>query len=81
MVAVQHQDDGWQGLTPRQHELCRALATGRSNEQIAAELGISVSTVQNHLHAILKRLGLQRRGEVMAEYWRRVSAVSTERSP
>ena len=68
MATVQRQNDRWQTLTPRQREVCRALARGWSNEQIVAELGISLSTVQNHLHAILKRLGLQRRGEVMAEY-------------
>ena len=79
MATVQRDENRLRALTPRQREVCRALARGRSNEQIAAELGISVSTVQNHLHAILKRLGLQRRGEVMAEYLLHASVVATGR--
>ncbi len=80
-MAGDDRGNAWQRLTPREREICRILAHGRSNEQIAAELGISVSTVQNHLHAILRKLRLQRRGEVTADYWRSVSVVSTERHP
>ncbi len=80
-MALAHPDNRWQGLTPRQREICRILVRGWSNRDIAAELGISVSTVQNHLHAILKKLRLQRRGEVMADYWRHVPDVGTQRRP
>ena len=79
MATVQQQDDGWQTLTPREREICRILALGRRNAQIAAEIGISVSTVQNHLHAIFRKLRLQGRGEVMADYWRHASVVATGR--
>lgn len=54
------------GLTPRQAEIALALARGLSNREIAAEAGISVATVKDHIHAILQRLGLRRRGEIAA---------------
>lgn len=51
-------------LTRREHEVGHLLAQGRSNKEIARSLGISVSTAKNHVHNILTKLGLQRRGQV-----------------
>ncbi len=53
-------------LTPRQRSVAALLAEGRSNKQIAGDLGISVSTVKDHVHAILHRLDLPSRGAVIA---------------
>lgn len=39
-------------LTARQKEIVRLLAQGRSSEEIAAALGISVKTVETHRHNI-----------------------------
>lgn len=63
-----HRDNVWQRLTPREREICRILAQGRSNRDIAAELGISVSTVQNHVHHILRKFGVPTRRQLMAGY-------------
>jgi len=43
-------------LTPREREVLHCLAMGLSNQQIAAQLIISVATVQNHLHNIYDKL-------------------------
>lgn len=51
-------------LTQRQYEVGHLLAHGMSNKAIASELGITVSTVKNHVHNILRKLRLNRRGEV-----------------
>lgn len=51
-------------LTRREHEVSRLLAQGMSNKQISRELGIAVSTAKNHVHNILTKLGLERRGQV-----------------
>jgi DNA-binding NarL/FixJ family response regulator len=40
------------------------IEQGLSNKEIAAELTIAVTTVKNHVHSILEKLDLQRRGEV-----------------
>lgn len=49
------------GLTERQMEVIRLLATGASNKVIAQTLGISPSTVKNHLDAIFDKMGVGNR--------------------
>jgi PAS domain S-box-containing protein len=53
-------------LTPRQGEVLGLLERGRSTEQIAAELHLSVETVRNHIRAILRALGVHSRLEAVA---------------
>jgi DNA-binding NarL/FixJ family response regulator len=55
------------GLTARQREIHSLLATGRSNKEIATELGLALGTVKNHVSHILQRLNRQRRGQVIAD--------------
>ena len=43
------------GLTPREVEVLRLVALGRSNPQVADELIISLNTVTRHLRACVKR--------------------------
>lgn len=52
-------------LTPRQHDVLRRLAAGDSTERIAADLGISIETVRNHIRAILHRLEVHSRLEAV----------------
>jgi two-component system nitrate/nitrite response regulator NarL len=51
------------GLTPREREIVELIALGRSNKQIARELCIELSTVKNHVHHVLEKLGVHRRAE------------------
>jgi two-component system, NarL family, nitrate/nitrite response regulator NarL len=51
-------------LTRREREVAEFLREGLSNKEIAARLSIEVATVKNHVHNILDKLRLQRRGEV-----------------
>lgn len=48
-------------LTERQRVVLRLLLQGRSNQQIAQELGIAPITVKVHLQAIFARLGVSNR--------------------
>jgi DNA-binding CsgD family transcriptional regulator len=41
-------------LTPRQREVMRLLAADKSNQQIALELNITVSTVKSHIAILMK---------------------------
>lgn len=45
-------------LTPREREILRLLAQGRSNKVIARDLDIAEQTVKNHLSNIFQRLGV-----------------------
>jgi len=51
------------GLTPREREIVELIALGRSNKQIARELCIELSTVKNHVHHVLEKLGVPGRAE------------------
>ena len=52
-------------LTRRQRELLRLLTQGADNRTIAAELDISVKTVENHLTALYRVLGVESRLKAM----------------
>lgn len=49
------------GLTPRQREVLQELCNGRSNKEIARELGMEEKTVKGHVSAIFKALGVVHR--------------------
>jgi DNA-binding NarL/FixJ family response regulator len=53
-------------LTPRQTEVLRLLEHGRSTEQIATELCLSVETVRNHVRNLMQALGVHSRLEAVA---------------
>lgn len=53
-------------LTPRQAQVLRLLERGRSTDQIAGELHLSVETVRNHIRAIFRALGVHSRLEAVA---------------
>ncbi|MFI1394773.1 AAA family ATPase [Streptomyces sp. NPDC020681] len=54
------------GLTPREEDVLRLVAAGRSNRQIAEELYISPKTASVHVSNILAKLGVSGRGEAAA---------------
>lgn len=53
-------------LTPRESEVLQLIGAGRSNQQTARELGISVHTVRNHVQHILDKLGAHSQLEAVA---------------
>ncbi|MEU2228522.1 response regulator transcription factor [Streptomyces sp. NPDC018347] len=57
------------GLTPREREVWRLLATGLDNGEIARTMEISVSTVKNYITSIFDKLGVRDRAQaVIAAY-------------
>jgi len=53
-------------LTDRQRDLADLAALGLSDKAIASRLGISEHTVGNHFRAIYARLGVSKRGQLVA---------------
>ncbi|HEY1241214.1 MAG TPA: LuxR C-terminal-related transcriptional regulator [Bryobacteraceae bacterium] len=54
-------------LTPREREVARRIAHGRSSKQIAAELGITFRTVVTHRFRIFKKLGVTNTAELVGQ--------------
>ena len=52
-------------LTPAETRALRGLAEGKVYKQIAADLGISVSTVRTHLHNAYRKLGAADRAQAV----------------
>lgn len=53
-------------LTLREREVLALVQQGRSNKDIARQLAISSATVKNHMHNILQKLKVNRRGQAAA---------------
>lgn len=53
-------------LTARELEVVRLAGRGLTNKEIAAELTVELSTVKNHVHNALDKLGVHRRGDAFA---------------
>lgn len=52
-------------LTPRQVEVLAELCAGRTNREIAEQLGMSENTVRAHVSAIFRQLGVRSRTEAV----------------
>ena len=51
-------------LTRRERQIASLVADGLSNKEIAIELHIGPATVKNHIHNILEKLQVRRRGAI-----------------
>ena len=56
-------------LSERETEIAKLVAVGRTNQEICAELFISLGTVKTHLGNIQMRLDVRNRVEVAARMW------------
>ena len=55
------------GISNREYEVLRLMATGLSNQEIADKLFISQSTVKTHVSNILIKLGSKRRTQAIKQ--------------
>jgi DNA-binding NarL/FixJ family response regulator len=53
-----------EALTDREEQVLLAVARGRTNSEIAAELYISLSTVKTHIASLMAKLGVRNRVEI-----------------
>ena len=57
-------------LTRREMEVLADLASGRTNKQIARDLGISLNTIKFHVRNLFQKLGVNSRGQAISMYLR-----------
>jgi DNA-binding NarL/FixJ family response regulator len=55
-------------LSPREWEVLNLLARGYAYKEIAEALGISISTVNTHIHRTYEKLHVRSRGEAVARF-------------
>ena len=65
-------------LSEREHDVAVFVGAGANNRQVAADLGMSPSTVATHLAAALSKLGLAKRLDLVALVGRFAHAVPPE---
>ena len=58
-----------QALTPREREVLHWIAEGKRDSEIALILGVSVRTVEQHVHVCLRKLGVETRAAAAAAIW------------
>jgi DNA-binding CsgD family transcriptional regulator len=61
------------GLSPREAEILAWVARGRTNDEIAQILRLSVRTVQKHIEHIFQKLGVENRTAAAARAWETLS--------
>ncbi len=72
LAALERQVSTWAvsrariGLTPREIEILRLVLQGRTRQQAAGELHVSVNTVKSHLRSAYRKLGATSRGDALA---------------
>jgi DNA-binding CsgD family transcriptional regulator len=52
-------------ITPREQQVLGLLATGRSNKEIARDLGVSPNTVKTQLASLYQKLEVERRTQAI----------------
>jgi two-component system response regulator NreC len=58
------EDEAYSSLTPREKEVLRMAAVGRTNREIAETLFLSKRTVEKHRHSVMHKLGLVTREDL-----------------
>lgn len=57
---------GLDQLTERERDVLDGMRAGLSNQELAADLGISIATVKTHVSAVLAKLGARSRSHAVA---------------
>ncbi|MBS0242789.1 MAG: hypothetical protein JSS20_11480 [Proteobacteria bacterium] len=61
--------DEWGTITPREREVVQKIAQGKSNREIAHDLGCAENTTKRHVTSIMKKLRVSSRGQIVAKFY------------
>jgi DNA-binding CsgD family transcriptional regulator len=62
-------------LTGRESDMLEGICRGATDEEIAADLGVSLSTARNHVASLYRKIGVNRRSAVVV--WARERGIGT----
>lgn len=65
-VGSGEEKSSYESLTPREREVLQFIGEGRTNQEIADSLGLSIHTVQTHRIHIMNKLGLHNRAQLVS---------------
>lgn len=65
-----------QDLSRREQEVLKALLDNRSNKEIGAELHISERTAKFHVANLMRKAGVRRRSDLIAQWWQSGAALA-----
>lgn len=68
-IVEPRRDPAFSRLTPRENHVAELVAAGNTNRQIAQELSLALSTVKDHVHAILSKTGFESRSRLIAAWY------------
>lgn len=60
--------NAFESLTPRKIQICQEIAAGRTNKEIAGQLGIGIDAVKWHLKSIFASVCVFSRDELVREF-------------
>lgn len=66
-------------LTPRETEVVQLIATGRTNEEIASVLFLSINSIKTHIRSAYRKMGVTRRSQAVT--WAFFHGVAPEATP
>ena len=66
-------------LTARESDMLEGICRGAADEEIAAALGVSLSTVRNHVARLYRKIGVNRRSAVVV--WARERGIGSTEAP
>lgn len=69
------------GLSPQEQRVLAKIAEGRTNKEVAADLGLTEKTVKNYLSNIFEKLHFTRRAQAAAYYTQTVGRSSGPNVP
>jgi DNA-binding NarL/FixJ family response regulator len=64
-VGITQAPSDLESLTERERETLANIATGRSNDQIAVEMGISLNSVKSYIRSAYRKIGVQSRSQAV----------------
>lgn len=58
-------DEAYEKLTPRERQILKMIAEGRTNKEVAASLGLAVKTVMNHRFNLMDKLDIHNQAKLV----------------